>query len=172
MWKRQTVADLKETYGKGEHTIRRILDRTLIRKSVNPKTQTVVCVFDASHLGEETLLVARAPALRANLGWAWITSETKEAYAGLRMFVEDKGFTLTGAVLDGRTGIPRVFEDIPVQICQFHQMQIVRRKLTLRRVSARENIYPRHEALELYSSESALCPCQFEKESALPFYIP
>jgi len=37
-----------------------------------------------------------------------------------------------GVVLDGRTGIPRVFEDIPVQICQFHQLQTVRRKLTLR----------------------------------------
>jgi hypothetical protein len=98
---------------------------------VNLKTQTVVCVFDASHLGEETLLVARSPKLRVNLGWAWITSETKEAYAGLRRFVEDKGFTLSGAVLDGRTGIPRVFSDIPVQICQFHQLQIVRRKLTL-----------------------------------------
>lgn len=28
--------------------------------------------------------------------------------------------------------MPRVFADIPVQICQFHQLQIVRRKLTLR----------------------------------------
>ena len=35
-------------------------------------------------------------------------------------------------VLDGRVGIPKVFEDMPVQICQFHQLQIVRRKLTLR----------------------------------------
>lgn len=113
VWKRQTVADLKETYGKGEHTIRRILDRTSIRKSLNSKTQTVVCVFDASHLGEETLLVARAPTLRTNLGWAWIQSETKEAYAGLRHFVESKGFTLVAVVLDGRTGIPRVLRTFP-----------------------------------------------------------
>ena len=28
--------------------------------------------------------------------------------------------------------MPGVFADIPVQICQFHQLQIVRRKLTLR----------------------------------------
>jgi len=91
----------------------------------------VVCVFDATHIGEDILLVARAPTLKANLGWAWITSETKEAYAGLRTFVESKGCTLIGVVLDGRTGIPRVFQDIPVQICQFHQLQIVRRKLTL-----------------------------------------
>lgn len=94
--------------------------------------EPVVCVFDATHIGEDILLVARAPTLKANLGWAWIQSETKEAYAGLRSFVESKGFTLTGVVLDGRTGIPRVFEDIPVQICQFHQQKTVKKKLTLR----------------------------------------
>lgn len=94
--------------------------------------QPVVCVFDASHLGKDTLLAARAPLLKKNLGWAWIPSETKEAYAGLRIHIESKGFALQAVVLDGRTGIPKVFGDIPVQICQFHQLQIVRRKLTLR----------------------------------------
>lgn len=39
---------------------------------------------------------------------------------------------MRAVVLDGRTGIPRVFEGLPVQICQFHQLQIVKRKLTLR----------------------------------------
>lgn len=94
--------------------------------------QAVVCVFDATHIGEDILLVARAPALKTNLGWAWIQSETKETYSGLRTFVESKGFTLTAVVLDGRTGIPRVFEDIPVQICQFHQLKTIKKKLTLR----------------------------------------
>ena len=76
--------------------------------------------------------MARVPLLKANLGWAWIVSETKEAYAGLRTFVESKGFTLVGVVLDGRTGIPRVFSDMPVQICQFHQLKTIKKKLTLR----------------------------------------
>ena len=76
--------------------------------------------------------MARSPHLKANLGWAWILQETKEVYALLRAHIASKGFRLIAAVLDGRTGIPRVFTDIPVQICQFHQLQIVRRKLTLR----------------------------------------
>lgn len=70
--------------------------------------------------------------MKVNLGWEWIPSETKENYALLRTSIESRGFKLTAVVLDGRTGIPRVFSDIPVQICQFHQLQIVRRKLTLR----------------------------------------
>lgn len=92
----------------------------------------MVVIFDATHLGEQTLLVARAPNIKKNIGAAWITNETKEAYLGLRRNIEQRGFTLFAVVLDGRTGIPRVFSDIPVQICQFHQLQIVRRKLTLR----------------------------------------
>lgn len=77
-------------------------------------------------------MTAREPNLKVNLGWAWIESETKEAYSALKANIESRGFKLTAVVLDGRTGIPRVFEGIPVQICQFHQLQIVRRKLTLR----------------------------------------
>ena len=46
--------------------------------------------------------------------------------------IESRRYTFIAVVLDGRRGIPRVFDGIPVQICQFHQLQIVRRKLTLR----------------------------------------
>jgi len=160
------------TYGVGKNFIRQAIDTHQITDSKPNETVDVVLIFDATHLGEDTLLVARGPHLKKNVGWAWIQEETKEAYALLKQDIERRGYRIIAVVLDGRTGIPRVFLPSPIQICQFHQMQIVRRKLTLRRVSARENIYPRHEALELYSSESALCPCQFEKESALPFYIP
>lgn len=92
----------------------------------------MVVVFDATHLGDDTLLVARAPVLKVNLGWAWITTETKEYYDQLKQNIESRGWQISAVVLDGRTGIPRVFEGIPIQICQFHQLQIVRRKLTLR----------------------------------------
>lgn len=83
-------------------------------------------------MGEETLLMVRSPHLKINLAWSWIKEETKEAYSFLRSQIESKGFHLKAVVLDGRQGIPSVFRGIPVQICQFHQMQIVRRKLTLR----------------------------------------
>jgi hypothetical protein len=132
VWKRQTVSDLKQKYQRGEKTIRRILDKVKLKQGKTFKPQKAVAVFDATHIGEQTLLVARAPNIKINLGAAWIGNETKEAYAGLRKNIEQKGFKLLAVVLDGRIGIPKVFEDMPVQICQFHQLQIVRRKLTLR----------------------------------------
>lgn len=132
VWKRQTVEDLRGRYGKGKNWIRNAIDKASIRQKQNIQPTDVVCVFDATHFGEEVLLAARAPKLKANLGWAWIEYETKEVYAGLRSHVESKGFHLKAVVLDGRTGIPRVFGDIPVQICHFHQQKTVKRKLTLR----------------------------------------
>ena len=78
------------------------------------------------------MLTDREPNLKVNLAWAWIESETKEAYASLKQSIESRGFVLLGVILDGRRGIPRVFEGLPVQICQFHQLKIIQRKLTLR----------------------------------------
>lgn len=132
MWRRQTGGDIRRSYGKGKNWIRAAIDNATTRKRASLPPQEVVCIFDATHIGEGILLVARASALKANLAWAWIVAETKEAYADLRRHIESRGFILKAVVLDGRTGIPRVFENIPVQICQFHQLQVVRRKLTLR----------------------------------------
>lgn len=132
VWERQTVNNLKNRYNKSEKTIRKILDKVNVSSSLNTEPQSVVCVFDATHIGKDTLLVARSHKLKTNLVWAWIENETKEAYSLLRANLAMRGFVLSGVVLDGRTGIPRVFGDIPVQICQFHQLQIVRRKLTLK----------------------------------------
>jgi hypothetical protein len=49
-----------------------------------------------------------------------------------RKILEGRGWTFTGAVIDGRRGLATVFKDIPVQICHFHQMKTVTKYLTRR----------------------------------------
>ncbi len=132
VWKRQTTKDLAESYGRSIDWIRRTLDKADLKRPPQESTGKVVLIFDATHFGNDTLLVARAPHLKKNVGWMWICEETKENYSLLRQDIERRGYVLQAVVLDGRTGIPRVFEGMPIQICQFHMLQIVRRKLTLR----------------------------------------
>lgn len=132
VWKRQTVKDLKDRYCKSEKTIRNIIDKVKTRPNQQIKKQSVVAIFDATHIGDDCLLMARAPTTKINLGWAWIAQETKEVYAELKQNLESRGIILSAVILDGRTGIPAVFGGIPVQICQFHQLQTIKRKLTLR----------------------------------------
>lgn len=120
------------SYRRGKNYIRKMIDESKVEESTPSNSPSVVLVFDATHLGEDILLVARSPEEKKNVGWAWITEETKEAYHLLKQDIERRGYMIRAVVLDGRTGIPRVFEGLPVQICQFHIQQIIRRKLTLR----------------------------------------
>jgi hypothetical protein len=44
--------------------------------------------------------------------------------------ITKQGFRISAIVLDGRPGVRNLFGDIPVQMCHFHQKQIVQRYLT------------------------------------------
>jgi len=69
-----------------------------------------------------------------NLHWQFIESETLlEINQGLDE-LERKGYQFQSVVLDGRRGVIKLFEqrypNLPIQLCQFHQAQIVRRHTT------------------------------------------
>lgn len=53
-------------------------------------------------------------------------------YRYARQILEERDWLFKAVVVDGRRGFLRVFEGIPVQICQFHQIKIVGRYLTSR----------------------------------------
>lgn len=68
--------------------------------------------------------------MKRNLYWKEITTENKEVYEEVREYLETAGFNLRAVVIDAKHGIREVFPDLVVQICQYHQQQIVRRYLT------------------------------------------
>lgn len=72
----------------------------------------------------------RSPALRKNLWWNNVESERVATYYYGRKILEERGWTFTAAVVDGRRGLARVFENLPVQICIFHQMKRITTYLT------------------------------------------
>ncbi len=76
--------------------------------------------------------MVRCPALKQNLYWKQITTENKAAYEEARRYLEANGFNIQAVVLDAKHGIKEVFADLVVQICQYHQQQIVGRYLTAR----------------------------------------
>lgn len=56
--------------------------------------------------------------------------ESISEYQRGRTKVQKLGFTIRAITLDGRPGVRNIFNDIPVQMCHFHQKQIIRRYLT------------------------------------------
>ena len=77
-------------------------------------------------------MVFRCSWRHKNLSWCFVEYETVERYvAGVRE-LQQAGWVIRGIVCDGRTGLLKAFSDIPIQMCHFHQVQIVTRYITRR----------------------------------------
>lgn len=112
--------------------ITRLLDEHKVPEKLH-RPRPIVVVIDATYFSRKNgILVARDPHQKENLHCHEIVSETKVEYQKARDDLERNGYILLAVVLDGRRGIPTIFNDMPVQICQYHQWQTVRRKLTLK----------------------------------------
>ena len=76
------------------------------------------------------MCVIRAPHLKINIYVQEVKSESVDAYRQGRIDLEKRGYTIQAIVLDGRPGVRQLFSDIPIQMCHFHQKQIITRYLT------------------------------------------
>lgn len=61
----------------------------------------------------------------------FIQSETKENYLEGLNFLLEKGFEILSVTIDGRHGIPDLFNKYPVQVCQFHVQKGILNRTTL-----------------------------------------
>ena len=71
-----------------------------------------------------------------------------------RSILEERGWTFRAVVVDGRRGFLAVFKDIPVQMCQFHQIKQVTKYLT-RRPKTEAGVELRTLVLTLTKSDEA-----------------
>lgn len=75
-------------------------------------------------------MVLRSDKLKKNIFWREIDYERIESYLRARTKIERQGFKVSAIVTDGRPGVRGIFGDVPVQMCHFHQKQIITRHLT------------------------------------------
>lgn len=67
---------------------------------------------------------------KENLLKYYVKTETNALYIKGIDELKSSGFQIIGIVCDGRKGLLQSFDNIPVQMCQFHQSAIIRRYLT------------------------------------------
>ena len=92
-----------------------------------------VIVADTTYFNRnEGVCIFYSPGLNRVIEYSIIAYEKSSIYLQLRHRLEQQGFQITAIVIDGRKGIREVFSDVPVQMCQFHQLMILRRYLTLK----------------------------------------
>ena len=142
--KRINVRELWEEYSKGKQTYEQLAikyncsKRTIQRKldlysvSIPQKTpRKVVVLMDTTYWGRDFgVMLFKDAYTKENLLKYYVKMETNKLYIRGIQELKDKGFVVLGIVCDGRKGLLQSFPDIPVQMCQFHQVSIIRRYIT------------------------------------------
>jgi len=104
-----------------------------------PRTRNVTVIMDATYFGSWGVSVVIDPDAKTgkaeNLVLYWAVIEGTEKTADYEAAIDEMvatGYVIDAAVIDGRRGVRQMLErkDIPVQQCQFHQLQTITQCLT------------------------------------------
>lgn len=130
VWHKQTMEQLAKKHHRTVQWVQHQLDAAPITKH-DSTSQNIIAVCDTTFFGRGYgILVVRCPRLKKNVHFHEVVSETPGEYLKARQALELQGYVIEAVVLDGKPGVYKVFDDLPVQLCQFHQIQIVKRYLT------------------------------------------
>lgn len=129
--RKQTLSQLAESYGVCKKTIWNSLE-SMRHKRVISKYKDVVIEMDTTYWGRNFGIVIIKDSIRNKVLWLKFIHrhEKVEDYTEGVEWLKDHGFKIWGAVCDGLRGLFEALRPIPVQMCQFHMVAIVRRYLT------------------------------------------
>ena len=128
---KQTIRELATCYGVSESTIKRHLRYVTEEfKCINfPRSGTIL--VDTTYFGRNWgIVVAMDSASGKKLWRKYVRHEKLIDYQEGIDFIESEGYQINGIVCDDLKGIFKQFSAYKVQMCQKHQMDIVRRYLT------------------------------------------
>jgi len=129
-WGKQNLVQLAKQCDRSVSWVRTKLEKVEIqKKKVIP--QPTVFIVDTTFFGKVWgVCVFRAPHLKKNIWWTDVLKEVMATYYYGRKILEEQGWVFQAVVVDGRRGMIKVFEGMPIQVCQFHQMRTVTKYLT------------------------------------------
>jgi len=110
-------------------------DEYIVSEKVHyPRVVNLVC--DATFYGKrrDTLgtLVFKDAVSKEILIWKHIESEMVKDYKYLKEELISIGYIIASVTLDGKRGLYKAFENIPLQMCHFHQKKIIQRYITMK----------------------------------------
>lgn len=129
---KQTTSQIASRYKMSASTVRRILAQKDIRWTQPDLSEMSGYVhIDATYWRRNSgLLLAIDDATGKALYMEFIKSETTQSYTEAIDTIVRAGYHIKGIIIDGKHDLFYAFKDYPVQMCQFHVLQIVRRYLT------------------------------------------
>lgn len=127
---KQTYKQLAKKYNCSRRTIQRKID--LHNVSVSKKEpKKVVILMDTTYWGRNFgVMLFKDSYTKENILKYYVKTETNALYIQGIKELKKKGFEVLGIVCDGRRGLFQSFGNTPIQMCQFHQVAIIRRYIT------------------------------------------
>ena len=136
LWQRysegkQSAAQLAAQYGCSIKTIRRYLIKAATQGECALPQAPVNLIMDTTYFGRKwgVMVLYDACSKRALMVVA-VERETNALYTQAVAALREKGIEIQSIICDGKSGLLGSFLDIPVQMCQFHQVKIIVRHLT------------------------------------------
>lgn len=127
---KQTYAQIGQRLGRSKRWVQQQMDLAEVQPRLL-EAGSVVVVADTTYFGKVFgVMVWRCPHRHRNLLWRFLPYETISEYVAGIKELQGRGWTIVGIVCDARRGLVHAFPGIPVQMCQFHQIQIVLRYIT------------------------------------------
>ncbi|MDD4151779.1 MAG: transposase [Candidatus Gracilibacteria bacterium] len=126
---KQTYAQLSEKYGESIKTIQKILDSfEFIPPIIKPRE--IILLMDTTYFGDFGIMVFKDYDSKKIINFKIVLNENNADYKAGVKELQEKGWIIKAIVCDGRKGLLGGFPDIPTQMCNFHQVAIIRRYIT------------------------------------------
>lgn len=138
---KQTIDNLALRFKTSASTIKRRLRYIKKEWTQPPLSGGGYVHLDTTYWGSGFgVLLALDSETRKPLYIAFVRNETTKDYTDAIESITTRGYTVRGLIIDGRQSLFKAFSGYPVQMCQFHMKQIVKRYLTSnpKMISARE----------------------------------
>lgn len=128
---KQTVAGISAQTGLSPSTITRRLRKIKIEPPRPTEKGLGVVHMDVTYFGRNTgVLLALEAGTGRLLHVRHVAHEHVDDYVEALRSIEANGYRVAGVVLDGNRPLFKALEEYPIQMCQFHMVAILRRKLT------------------------------------------
>ena len=127
---KQTKTELAERFKCSHSTITRYLKKH-IKNNNFPEPKNVILIMDTTYFGRKYGVMALFDArTKQTLSVDEVAYETNALYFEAVNKLKEKGVEIQSITCDLRQGLADLFPNIPVQLCQFHQIKNIRKYLT------------------------------------------
>ncbi|MBR6876760.1 MAG: hypothetical protein IKN18_01535, partial [Neisseriaceae bacterium] len=124
---KQTKTELAERFKCSHSTITRYLKKH-IKNNNFPEPKNVILIMDTTYFGRKYGVMALFDArTKQTLSVDEVAYETNALYFEAVNKLKEKNVEIQSITCDLRQGLADLFPNIPVQLCQFHQIKNIRK---------------------------------------------